>query len=105
MPGELIQANTIPDYWEKIKKIYENRSSDWKDLTKEQYEAIDRSEREDSDNHLNKERLEKEDAKVIDICHYKSLPDRVTAYHIEILDAKLNSEHLYFQITLAKNID
>lgn len=105
MSGELIQATTIPSYWEKLKIIYESRSTDWKDLTKEQYEAIERSEREDSDNHLNRERLEKQDAKVIDICHYKSLPDRVTAYHIEILDTELNSEHFYFQIKLAKNID
>ncbi|MFC1750651.1 hypothetical protein ACFL2V_17800 [Pseudomonadota bacterium] len=104
MSGEYINSDSIKDYWEQLKLIYQQRSSDWKDLTKEEYEAIELSEREDSDNHLNEERLGKE-TQVIDICHYKFLPDRVAAYRIEVIKKDGKQEEFFFQITLNENID
>ena len=104
MSGEYINANSIEDYWRQLKTIYTKRSTDWKELTKEDYEAIEKSEREDSDNHLNEERLGKE-TDVIDICHYKFLPDRVAAYKIELKHKDGTSDERYFQITLSEHID
>lgn len=104
MSGEYINSDSIKDYWEQLQLIYQQKSSDWKDLTKEEYEALEQSEREDSDNHLNEERLGKE-TQVIDICHYKFLPDRVVAYHIEVIHKDGSKEEYYFQIILNENVD
>ncbi|MBD3327924.1 hypothetical protein GF340_01325 [Candidatus Peregrinibacteria bacterium] len=104
MSGEYINASTIEDYWNELKLIYERRSTEWKNLTQEQYEAIEKSEREDSDNHLNEERIGDE-TDVIDICFYKFLPERKVAYHIEIKHKDGNNIHKFFQITLKENID
>ena len=101
MSGEYINAQTIEDYWQQLKAIYKSRSTDWKDLTKAEYDAMERSERSDSDNHLNEERLGK-DTQVIDICHYKYLPDRVVAYKIEMKDINGNKQEAYFQIKLSQ---
>jgi len=103
MSGEYINASTIVDYWQQLKSIYVKQSSDWKDLTQEQYDAIERSEREDSDNHFNQERLGKE-TDVIDLCHYKFLPDRIAAYHIEVIHKDKSKKDYYFQISLKEEI-
>lgn len=103
MAGEYIQSKTIEEYWQQLKAIYKNRCSEWKDLTDHEYAGIDRSEREDSDNHLNKERLGK-DTEVIDICTYKFLPDRKVAYHIKLMHANGAKQDIYFQITLKEGI-
>lgn len=106
MSGEYIIANSISEYWKELKIIYERRSTNWKDLTQEEYEAIENSEREDSDNHLNEERLKDDnDTNVVDYCHYKSLPDRKVAYSIKITNKEEKSEQYYFQITLNSNIE
>jgi hypothetical protein len=104
MSGEYINADTIDAYWSQLKSIYVKRSADWKDLTADQYKAIERSEREDSDNHFNKERLGKETA-VIDICHYKFLPGRIAAYHIEVIHKDGSKKDHFFQIKLKEEID
>jgi hypothetical protein len=103
MSGEYINSNNIEDYWKQLKNIYQERSIKWQDLTAEQYQAIQRSEREDSDNHFNQERLGKETS-VIDICHYKSLPDRQVAYHIEIIHQDKTKKDFFFQIKLKEGI-
>lgn len=104
MSGEYINANSIEEYWKQLKTIYLQKSTDWKDLTTDEYKNLELSEREDSDNHLNEERLGKE-TKAIDICHYKYLPDRKVAYHIELKDDQGKSESRYFQIKLKEQID
>ena len=104
MSGEYINANSIEDYWRQLKNIYAKRSTDWKDLTSEAYDALEYSEREDSDNHLNEERLGKE-TDVIDICHYKLLPKRLAAYKIELKHKDGTTDERYFQIALKDNID
>lgn len=103
MAGEYIKANTIEDYWKELKTIYKDISIDWKDLTEHDYSVIERSEREDSDNHLNEERLGK-DTQVIDICKYKFLPDRKIAYHIKMIHSNGSNQDQYFQITLKAGI-
>lgn len=104
MSGEYINAQTVDEYWQKLKKIYEDRSTEWKDLTKEEYEAIEHSEREDSDNHLNKDRLNDDnDTNVVDYCFYKYLPDRRAAYHIHIVHKGGQTKNHYFLIKLGEN--
>lgn len=106
MSGEYIQAESLKEYWNQLKQIYESRSTEWKDLSKEEYEAIERSEREDSDNHLNEDRLNDDnDTNVVDYCHYKYLPERQAAYHVQVVDKKGNSEDHYFQITLKEDAE
>ncbi|MEZ4087782.1 MAG: hypothetical protein R3B71_05670 [Candidatus Gracilibacteria bacterium] len=106
MSGEYIQAETLEDYWNQLREIYESRSSEWKDLTKEEYEAIERSEREDSDNHLNEDRLNDDnDTNVVDYCFYKYLPGRVAAYKITIQHKDGSKKEHYFQITLKENLE
>lgn len=104
MAGEYINADSIEDYWNQLKVIYQQKASDWKDLTTDEYNNLELSEREDSDNHLNEERLGKE-TKAIDICHYKYLPNRVVAYHVELRDDQGKTESRFFQITLKEKID
>lgn len=104
MSGEYIQANTIEEYWSSLKAIYQSRSTDWQDLTAEDYNSIEHSEREDSDNHLNEERLG-EESDVIDICHYKFLPDRWAAYAIQVKHKDGKSQEFYFKIKLKEQQD
>lgn len=103
MAGEYIQSETIEDYWKQLKAIYESRASEFKELTPEEYTKIERSEREDSDNHLNEDRLGK-DTQVIDICKYKMLPDRKIAYYVKLIHKDGKIMDLYFQITLKEGI-
>lgn len=104
MSGEYINAETVEDYWLQLKAIYQKRATEWKDLTPEQYKAIERSERTDSDNHFNEERLGK-DTSVIDLCFYKFLPNREAAYRIEILHKDGTKKEVYFQIGLKEEIE
>jgi hypothetical protein len=104
MSGEYINAKTIEDYWTQLKSLYVRRSLEWKDLTDEEYKAIERSEHEDSDNHFNMERLGK-DTDVVDICHYKYMPERHVAYKIEILHKDKSKREYYFQIRLKEDIE
>ncbi|MFO0780594.1 MAG: hypothetical protein U0519_01745 [Candidatus Gracilibacteria bacterium] len=103
MAGEYIQSDTIESYWKELKGIYKDRAEDWKDLTEHEYATIERSEREDSDNHLNEERLGK-DTQVIDVCKYKFLPERKIAYHVKLIHANGSNMDVYFQITLKEGI-
>lgn len=104
MSGEYINSNNLDEYWNKLKVIYQNRSISWQDLTAGQYQTIDRSEREDSDNHANEERQGKE-TQVIDLCYYKYLPDRQVAYHIVLTHQDGSKQDKYFQISLKKEIE
>lgn len=104
MSGEYINAEKIDEYWSELKKIYHGRALNWKDLTDLEYKAMIQSEREDSDNHFNRDRLGKETS-VIDICHYKYLPDRNVAYHIEVINKEGSKMDYYFQIKLKEEID
>ena len=99
MSGEYIQSDTIEDYWDQLKAIYKNQSTDWEDITAEDYDTIEHSEREDSDNHLNEERLGK-DTQVIDLCHYKFMPDRYAAYHVRIIHKDGTDKDHYFKLKL-----
>lgn len=103
MSGEYIQSKTIEDYWNQLKLIYKQKSDDWKDIDSEEYNRIEKSEREDSDNHLNEERLSK-DTEVIDICHYKYLPDRWMAFHIKVIDKNQKSVDNYFKIRIKEGM-
>jgi hypothetical protein len=104
MSGEYINSDSIEEYWPILKEIYHNRSVSWKDLNDFDYKAIERSERSDSDNEYNLGRLGKE-TQVIDICHYKYLPDRSVAYHVEIKNKNGDQVDHYFQIKLKEQID
>jgi hypothetical protein len=104
MSGEYINSDSIEDYWSELKKIYHSRADSWKDLNDFDYKAIERSERADSDNEYNLGRFGTE-TQVIDICHYKYLPGRSVAYHIEIMHKNGEKVDRYFQIKLKDQID
>jgi len=97
MAGEYIQANDLKSYWKQLKAYYQANSPTFKVLNKEQYEAIQRSEREDSDNHNNEMRLGS-DTQVVDVAFYKYLPDSEVAYRIHIVDVNGTQEDYYFTI-------
>jgi len=87
MAGEYLKADLISDYWDKLKQIYVQKSTDFSEITKEEYEALTNSEREDSDNHTNEERLG-QDTNVVDIAFYKYLPDRQVYYRVHIINVE-----------------
>ena len=98
MPQEVIKARTLEEGKKQLHEIYLMKSTDFTEITKEEYESYEQSEREDSDNHLNLERLGK-DTDVVDLAYYKFLPNGYTAYHIHLIhkDGK-KSAHDYFMI-------
>ncbi len=97
MSGEYIQSNDNQSYWKQLKAYYLASSPVFEEISKEEYEKIERSEREDSDNHLNFERLG-EDTKVVDLDYYKYLPDEKIAHRVHIVDINGNREDHYFII-------
>jgi len=97
MAGEYIQADDLSTYWKELKAFYEANSPTFDDITKEEYDAIERSEREDSDNHLNFQRLG-DDTKAVDVAFYKYLPDGRTAYRIHVVDVNGKQADHYFLV-------
>lgn len=97
MAGEYIQADDLISYWKQLKAFYEANSPTFDEITKAGYDAIERSEREDSDNHLNYERLG-EDTKAVDVAFYKYLADGRTAYRIHIVNINGKQEDHYFLV-------
>jgi hypothetical protein len=97
MAGEYIQADTIKEYWKNLKAYFQAQSPFFQEISKEEYDQIDRSEREDSDNHLNQDRLG-EDTKVSDASFYKYLTDGKTAYRTHLVDVDGQQEIHYFLI-------
>lgn len=98
MPGEIITATNLKDAKEELRNIYKAEANRFKEISKEEYEALEHDEREDSDNHLNLEKLG-EEADVIDLAHYKYLPDRQVAYRIILKHKDGDEMEDYFMIT------
>jgi len=97
MAGEYIQSDTIADYWKQLKSYYFTRSPNYQEIDKKTYDAIERAEREDSDNHLNFERLG-DDTKVVDVAFYKYLPVNQVAFRIHVVNVEGEQETHYFII-------
>lgn len=95
MAGEYIQAEDIKSYWKQLKAFYLANSPLFEEIDEQTYQAIERSEREDSDNHLNYERLG-EDTKAVDVAFYKYLPDGKIAYRVHLVDQNGQREDHYF---------
>lgn len=102
MAGEIIHAKTLEEAKIELRAIYKKDAAEFQEISKEQYESRPENEREDSDNHLNEEKLGI-DADIIDLAYYKYLPDRKVLYRI-VLKHK-NSEQMedYFMITPEMN--
>ncbi|MFC1615593.1 hypothetical protein ACFL21_00485 [Patescibacteria group bacterium] len=98
MAGEIITATNLKDAKEELRNIYKGQSNSFEEISKEDYEKFERDEREDSDNHLNIEKLGKE-ADVIDLAYYKYLPDRKVAYHIILKHKDGDKMEDYFLVT------
>lgn len=98
MAGEIITATTLPEAKDQLRSIYVGKSSKFKEITKEKYEKFEPEEREDSDNHINEERLGKE-SDVIDLAFYKYLKDREVAYRIVLKHKDGEEMEDYFVIT------
>jgi len=84
MAGEIYTAKTLEEGLTKLKNIYKSQSKEFYQISKEEYLNYELSEREDSDNHLNLERLGKE-TDVTDLAFYKFLPNHKIAYRIEMI--------------------
>ena len=95
MAGEYIQSDSLDSYWKQLKAYYMASSPIFEEIDKAIYDSYERSEREDSDNHINYERLG-EDTNVVDIAFYKYLPDNKTAYRIHIVGVNGEKEERYF---------
>lgn len=84
MAGEIITAKTLQEGLQQLHEIYKSKTKALIPITKDDYEKIQKSEREDSDNHLNLQRLGKE-TDVIDLAYYKFLPNHQTAFRINMI--------------------
>lgn len=101
MAGEIIQAQTTDDAEKQLLAIYQAKSTDLRMITKEEYESYEQSEREDSDNHLNIERLGK-DTLIADLAYYKFLPERETAYRVDLIDEQQKVKRQLYFVTLPR---
>lgn len=95
MAGEYIQAVDNKSYWKQLKAFYEANSPIFEEITREQYDSYQKSEREDSDNHLNQDRLG-EDTQAVDVAFYKYLPNSRIAYRIHVVNVDGDKEDHYF---------
>ncbi len=102
MAGEYIIADSIDQYWKQLKAFYEASSPSFQEITADQYNSYERSEREDSDNRQNQDRLGT-DSSVVDITFYKYLPQGKIAYRTHIISAEGQEAIKYYQIQ-TKNI-
>lgn len=103
MPGEIITAQTVEEAEKQLLAIYNAKSISLDTITREEYEEYDKSEHEDSDNHLNLERLGK-DTKIVDLAYYKFLPNQKTAYRIDLVNEdKKVLKQLFFVLTPREN--
>lgn len=97
MAGEIIKANNVEEAEKQLMAIYNSKSIWVKNITREEYENLKESEREDSDNHLNIERLGK-DTLIVDLAYYKFLPERESAYRVDLIDQSQKvKKQLYFK--------
>ena len=101
MAGEIIQAHTVEDAERQLMSIYKVKSHHIRTITKEDYDKIGKSEREDSDNHLNLERLGKS-TKIVDLAYYKFIKNRETAYRIDLIDENQKLKKQLFFIVLPR---
>lgn len=99
MPGEIITAQTIEEAEKQLIAIYQAKSITLDMIDREEYESHKESEHEDSDNHLNIDRLGK-DTKIVDLAYYKFLPNQKTAYRIDLINEdKKVLKQLFFVLT------
>lgn len=98
MAGETLNAKTFEEGLKQIRNIYKSKSNIFDLISKKQYEAYTNDEREDSDNHLNIEKLGKE-SDVIDQTFYKYLPNRKIAYQIILMHKDGSKMEDYFLTT------
>ena len=101
MAGEIIKANNVEEAEQQLMAIYNAKSIWVKDITREEYESYEQSEREDSDNHLNIERLG-HDTLIADLAYYKFLENRETAYRIDLVDQNQKVKKQLFFKTLPR---
>lgn len=101
MAGEIIKAETTDEAQKQLLAIYQAKSITFDMITRERYENYDLSEHEDSDNHLNLERLGK-DTKIVDLAYYKFLPERKTAYRIDFINEDQKLKLQLFFVTLPR---
>lgn len=98
MSGETITSKTLEEAKIELRTIYQKEAQTLNDLTQEEYEKFENDEREDSDNHLNLERLEAKESEVVDLAYYKYLPDRKIAYRITLMNQQGEKLEDYFMV-------
>jgi len=98
MAGEIIQAQTTDEAQKQLEDIYKVKSINFREITRDEYESYEADEREDSDNHLNLERVGK-DTLIVDLAYYKYIGKRETAYRIDLINAEYKvKKQMYFVI-------
>ena len=95
MTEEIPVAKTLQEAKEEVRTTYADKSTEFKEISKEEYEAIEKDEREDSNNHTKLEKLG-EEADVIDLAYYKYLPERQVAYRIVLRHKTGEEDEDYF---------
>ncbi len=101
MAGEIIKAETTEEAEKQLLAIYSAKSITLEMITREEYESYDFSEHEDSDNHLNLDRLGK-DTKIVDLAYYKFIPEHKTAYRIDLINEEQKLKKQLFFVTLPR---
>ena len=97
MPNETYTAKTLQEAKEKLRTIYKSRSLEFKEIKPKAYKKLAPSEHEDSDNHLNEERLGKE-TQATDAAYHKYLPGGEIAYRILYVDTEGKTDEDFFII-------
>jgi hypothetical protein len=97
MPKEIYKATSIEEAKTALRKIYQERSLEFKELNAKKYKKLEPSEHEDSDNRFNEEQLGKK-TEATDLAYYKYLEDGYIAYRILYVDTKGNTEEDFFII-------
>lgn len=101
MAGEIIKAQNTEEAERQLMAIYKAKSITLDMIKREEYESYDYSEHEDSDNHLNLDRLGK-DTKIVDLAYYKFLPERKTAYRVDLIDENRTLKKQLFFVALPR---
>jgi hypothetical protein len=97
MAGEILKSKTLPEAQEELRLFYSDQSVSFKPITKEEYEKIDKDEREDSENHAKHEQFEN-GAEVVNFGYYRYLPERKVAHRMVLKNKAGETLEDYFVV-------
>ena len=92
-----MESKTLPEAQEELRLFYSDQSVSFKSITKEEYEKIEKDEREDSENHAKPQQFE-EGVEVINFGYYKYLPERQVAHRMILKNKSGETLEDYFVV-------